>query len=200
MQLDRHSWRLQKRLDEITEQIRPHEVEVSNISDLYKVERAIMQLQIEWEHFVRAVILDSAVGRHSTRSGLVRSRLPYHVRNRRHASRILIEQYPRRRHEPDWYLPRDAIQAASLLSLTNENQISTELGVTPWELDDLRHLRNFIAHRSDRAAISVRAASNVTNNDRIEPSRICFEYTPGGLRRYEKWTNFMKGVAHRIVS
>lgn len=200
MQLDRHYWRLRSRLDAITEHLRPHENGISSAAELYRVERAVMQLQIEWEHFVRAIILDSAVGRHSTRSGVVYSKLPVRVHNRRHASRLLVAQYPKRKHEPDWYLPQDAIKAASLLSLTNEGQIAAELGVTPWELEDLRHLRNFIAHQSDRAALNVRTASKMKRTGRIIPSLICYEYTAGGVRRYENWVQFMVGVANRLVS
>ena len=200
MQLERHVWRLGKRVDDLVQHLRVHESSALSLLEEYQVERAIIQLQIEWEHFVRSLILDSAVGLHSTRSGLVKSNLAVRLRSREHASRVLISQYNKRRHEPDWYLPQDAIVAAGKLALTNENQIATELGVTPWELDDLRHLRNFIAHRSSRSALSVRAAANINKSNRIVPSSMCFAYGTGGVRKYESWAVFMKGVANRLVA
>lgn len=199
MQLERHAWRLGNRIDALANVLRPyHSIDLSE-AEQFNIERTIIQLQIEWEHFVRAVILDSATGKYRAKSGPVSSNLPLKVLSREHASFVLIEQYNKRRTEPDWYLPTDAIQAAGKLNLTNENQIATELGVSPWELDDLRFLRNFIAHRSGRSATSVRSAGCVAKSDRIVPSSICFDFQLGGLRRYEGWITFMKNVGTRLV-
>lgn len=67
-------------------------------------------------------------------------------------------------------------------------------------LDDLRYLRNFIAHRSGRSATSLRSGGAVAKADRIVPSAICFDYQQGGLRRYKGWITFMKGVANQLVA
>ncbi len=199
MQLERHAWRLGYRVDILADILRSYENTALGRVEHFNVERTIIQLQIEWEHFVRAVILDSATGKYYAKSGLVRSNLPLRVLSREHAGFVLIAQYHRRRTEPDWYLPQEAIQAASKLALTNENKIATELGVSPWELDDLRFLRNFIAHRSGRSATSVRNAASVLRSARILPHAICFDYRAGGLRRYEAWVAFMKNVGGRLV-
>lgn len=199
MQLERHAWRLGCRIDALADFLRPYESADLSSVDVFNVERIIIQLQIEWEHFVRNLILDSATGKYRSKSGPVSSNLPVKVPSRKHAGFLLVSQYQRRRNEPDWYLPRDAIQAAGKLVLTNESKIATELGITPWELDDLRHLRNFIAHRSGRAATSVRGAGCVAKTDRIIPSTICFDYLTGGHRRYEGWVAFMKRVGSRLV-
>ncbi|WP_162599608.1 hypothetical protein [Phenylobacterium parvum] len=199
MQLERHTWRLENRLDALTGSLKPFEGKSLSAGDTFVVERIIIQMQIEWEHFVRALILDSATGRHSTRSGPVASTLPVKIRNREHAGHVLIAQYKKRTNEPDWYLPDDAIAAAGKLSLTNEKKIAAELGVTPWGLSDLRHLRNFISHRSGRSAINLRNATAVAKADPIIPTALCYEYALGGMRRYESWAGFMKGVAKRLV-
>lgn len=199
MRLERHAWRLESRIDALTNGLKPFEGIALSAADTFVVERIIIQLQIEWEHFVRALILDSATGRHSTRSGPVASNLPLKIRSREHASHVLIAQYKKRPNEPDWYLPQDAIAAAGKLSLTNENKIAAELGVTPWGLSDLRHLRNFISHRSGRSAINLRTATAVAKSDQVMPTALCYEYAAGGMRRYESWAAFMKGVAKRLV-
>jgi hypothetical protein len=199
MQLERHTWRLGRRLDALSDALKPFEGSTLSAHDAYAIERIIIQMQIEWEHFVRAVILDSATGRHSARSGPVASNLPVKVRSREQAAHVLIAQYPRKSTEPDWYLPQDAIQAAAKLALTNETKIVAELGVTPWLLSDLRHLRNFISHRSGRSAKLVRTAAALGNAEQIMPVDICYDYAPGGARRYESWVQFMKGVANRLV-
>lgn len=200
MLLERHVWRLGSRIDALGDVLRQYENSAFARADLFDIERAIIQLQIEWEHFVRAVILDSATGKYRSKSGPVSSTLPVKVLSREHAGFVLIKQYRKRQMEPDWYLPREAIAAAGKLAITNETTIAAELGVSPWELDDLRHLRNFIAHRSTRSATSVRSTGSVSKADRIVPSSICFDFQTGGLRRYEGWIAFMKGVGSRLVA
>lgn len=198
--LERHVWRLGSRVDALGDVLRQYEnVNLARV-DLFDIERIIIQLQIEWEYFVRAVILDSATGRYSSKSGPVSSTLPVKFSNREHVGFVLIKQYKKRRTEPDWYLPQEAIAAAGKLAITNEITISAELGVSPWELDDLRHLRNFIAHRSARSATSMRGIGTVAKAERIVPSSICFDFQVGGLRRYEGWIAFMKGVGGRLVA
>ena len=199
MHLEKHAWRLNHRVDNLIQVLRSYENLDLSHADLNNVERTIIQLQIEWEHFVRAVILDSATGKYRAASGPVRSKLPEKILSREHASHVLIKQYKKRPYEPDWYLPTDAIQAAGKLALTNEAQITTELGVSPWELDDLRYLRNFISHRSGRSAKSIRDAGCVPKADRIVPWKVCFEYQAGGVRRFEAWAGFMKNVGNRLV-
>tara|TARA_R110000868_G_C10909120_1_gene764831 strand:+ start:1438 stop:2040 length:603 start_codon:yes stop_codon:yes gene_type:complete len=199
MQLERHAWRLGNRLDSLADNLRRYEAIDLNNLERFTVERTVIQLQIEWEHFVRAVILDSATGKYRSKSGPVSSGLPLRVLSREHASFVLIEQYHRRRNEPDWYLPFEAIQAAGKLSLTNEGKIATELGISPWKLDDLRFLRNFIAHRSGRSAKNVRSVGCVSKAHRIIPSEICFDFQIGGTRRYEGWVAFMKSAGFRLV-
>lgn len=200
MRLERHAWRLGDRIDALGDVLRHYENSALTRVDLFDIERTIIQLQIEWEHFVRAVILDSATGKYSAKSGPVSSTLPIKVLSREHAGFVLIKQYKKRQTEPDWYLPQEAIAAAGKLGITNEITIATELGVSPWELDDLRYLRNFIAHRSARSAKSIRGIGTVAKAKRIVPSAICFDFQNGGLRRYEGWVAFMKGVAGRLVA
>ena len=200
MLLERHAWRLGSRIDALADILRSYGSAPLARAAVFDVERTVIQLQIEWEHFIRAVILDSATGKYRAKSGPVSSTLAVKVLSREHAGFVLISQYKKRQTEPDWYLPMDAIAAAGKLALTNEATITTELGVSPWELDDLRHIRNFIAHCSGRSATSVRSGGAVAKSDRIVPSEICFDYQPGGTRRYEGWITFMKGVANRIVA
>ena len=199
MQLEKHRWRLNHRIDALGEVLKEYRLGDTVGIDQFKVERVLIQLQIEWEHFVRAVVLDSATGQFRSRSGPVVSRLPVRVKNREHASLILLSKYKKRSIEPDWYLPSEAISAADKLSLSNYSQIARQLGVSPWELEDLRHLRNFIAHRSNRAAKSVRSTGYIPKSERIIPCKICFDYTLGGMQRYERWIEFMKIVANGMV-
>jgi hypothetical protein len=170
------------------------------LSDVFAAEKAIIQMQIEWETFTRNLILDSAIGKFCNSSGKIHSKTYSELFTREAAAHKLITLYPRRSKEPDWYLPAQAIDAATRLNISNLAQISAELGISPWPIDELRHVRNFISHKSKRAALHVRASKLVTSSKKINALDIVFEYDFGGVKRYESWINFAQGVAARLVS
>ena len=169
------------------------------ILHVYCAEKALIQIQIEWEHFVRNLILDSATGNFSNSAGHVRSHIFRQMRSREVAAHALLSTYRQRQHEPNWYLPSQAIGAAQTLGVSNFQQISAELGVTPWPIDELRHIRNFIAHKSKRSALSLRQSGIVPQTDNIDVLDIAFQYVSGGRKRYQIWIAFAKGVAQRLV-
>lgn len=199
MRLNRNFWRLEARIDHLAAHLKEYEDRRLTSVECFFVERVLIQLQVEWEHFVRNVVLDSATGRFSNNGGLVVSGLGVTPKNREHAGNVLVSLYKKRRFEPDWYLPLEAIKAATKLKVSNATDIATHLGVTPWELDDLRNLRNFVTHRSKRSAIEVRSSAEVEGNAKVNPARICFTYQAGGIPRYVAWTRFMKYIGRQIV-
>lgn len=201
MQLSRRLPRFNRKLDALGNLLSVVDAKTEyNTHDIYVAERALIQIQIEWEHYVRAVILDSATGSYRNARGPVASRTYLSVSSRDAAAHLLIASYPKRQYEPDWYLPSQAIDAAVRLDISNLAQISSELGVTPWPIDDLRHLRNFIAHRSKRSALSLRGSGIVPLSDSIDILRTAFGYSPGGTKRFSEWISFAKGVAGRLVT
>lgn len=198
MHLNRRRHRFDKRIDSLTGLFHRHEKHTKCTQGVYLVERALIQLQIEFELFVRSVILDSATGRFYNSSGNVSSKLTAKLPTRDHASRFIIKKFNRNR-EPDWYLPNVAIQAATHLQLTNLSDISIHLGVTPWTIDDLRFVRNFIAHRSKHSAESIRKAQIVPKQGQIDPIALAYSYSATGKRNYEDWTDFVKLIARLLV-
>lgn len=201
MQLSRRLPRFKGKLDNLGDLLSTVDAKAErNTRDIYTAERALIQIQIEWEHYVRAVILDSATGSYSNTSGPVRSTIHPSISSREVAAHLLIDSYPNRQHEPDWYLPNQAIDAAVRLGISNVAQVSAELGITPWPIDELRHLRNFIAHRSRRSALSLRGTGIVPVSGGIDILNAAFQYGPGGLKRYSEWISFAKGAAGRLVA
>lgn len=166
---------------------------------VFSAEKAIIQLQIEWEHFVRNLILDSATGQFVNAGGRIVSRSFPSICSRESAAHTLVGTYSRRRFEPDWYLPRDAIDAAIRLDLTNVAQIAAELGITPWPIEELRHVRNFVAHKSKRAALNIRSLGLIPTSENIDVLELAFAFTTGGSKRYSEWVNFSKAAASRLV-
>lgn len=201
MLLSRRIPRLYRRLDSLLELLALVDAAASRTPEqIFAAERALIQIQVEWEHFVRNFILDCATGQFTNGSGLVASKSYPGLRSREAAAHKLIALFPRRRFEPDWYLPSEAIDAAIRLDVSNYPQIAAELGITPWPIDELRYLRNFIAHQSKRSALLVRDTGIICAAQNINVLEVACEYGTSGVKRYVEWVNFSKGAAARLVA
>ncbi len=202
MKLSKRLPRLYKKLDDLETLITQETAGTSSIGpeQRYVIERSIIQIQIEWEHFVRGIILDSCTGRFSNASGVVASLNYGALSSREAAAHYLVSLYPKRKQEPDWYLPKSAIDAALRLGISNHHTISAELGITPWPITELRHLRNFIAHKSKRSAETIRILGIASNSGNIDVIQIIQNYSIGGVMNYQFWINSIKGVARRITA
>ncbi len=200
MHFHKHVWRLHRNIDVQVDRIRNHARSPRvSVIDILLIERAIVQLQIEWEQFVRFFILDCATGRFNDRNGTVTSGLPSKPANRERASHLLVSLYRKRNKEPNWYRPTEAIDAADRLLLSNFCRISMTLGVTPWLLDDLRHLRNFIVHQSKRSAEEIRRNQIVTASNRIIPAQSALAFGIAGGQMFVGWANFMKTISRSLI-
>ena len=168
---------------------------------IFVVERGILQLQIEWDLFVRGVVLDSASGRFFDSNGSrITTSHSKSIYSREHASHILIGTYRKRDREPDWYMPKDAIDAADRLKVSNYNSIAGALGVSPWKLHDLRVIRNFVAHRSKSTAEDIRSIAWVPKGCSLEASSLVFLPAPGGSPQFHEWVNFMRAISRNMIS
>lgn len=196
MQLSARIWSFHSRLDDILGLMLSleHEIYKCNRSVLL-FERLIIQLQTEWDLFVRSTILDSATGRYENSKGLVVSGIVPPRVSREAAAFVLLTQYPRRKYEPDWYLPTEAIDAAMKLKISNATEISMFLGSTPWLIEELRHFRNFISHRSKRSALTLRSVVPLRSINGTHLCAHCLSYNTNGLRRIEDWVQFMKNIS-----
>lgn len=201
MLLVRRIPRFNNRLDHLSQIISAVDATANRTCEqIFAAEKALIQVQIEWEHFVRGLILDSATGIFQNSSGPIISNSHPGLHSREAAAHQLIGTYRNRQYEPDWYLPSQAIDAAIRLDISNLPQIAAELGVTPWPIEELRHMRNFIAHKSKRSALSVRATGIIRASRNIDVLEAALQYGTGGVKRYTEWITFSKGVAARMVA
>ena len=201
MEINRRLFRFENRLNALQNSIAAHDNDQSlSCNEQFIVERALMQLQTEWELFVRNLILDSSLGKYTINSKLIKSTTVISLANRESASHYLISLYPKRNKEPDWYLPNDAIRAAQLLSVSNFSNISAQLGLTPWVLDDLRYVRNFIAHKSKSSAIKLRNQNLIISQDPITAVKCAFAYNKNGIKNYIAWVQFIKFVSKSLAA
>lgn len=203
MQLSRRLSKFNSRVDTLTSGLS----EFDGITELSEkhikiIERSIMQLQLEWELFIRNFLLDCATGHFENEDGIVSSYLTQSFATREIACHFLLANFRRnpQTREPDWYLPRIAIEVADFFKLSNRATISAELGITPWEVDDLRYFRNFLAHRSKYSALKLRQTGLVAQGATINSVTVAFAYSPSGAKNYQRWSGFMKQVAARATA
>lgn len=132
--------------------------------DSYTQEMCVVRLYDLWDRFCKELILLSAYAEPISISG---SRIPRvaGVRTRNDVLTKLksIRPYASRPvHLISWGNPTTSIDVASKLKLSNFQNISLSLGATPSPLQDLRIVRNYLAHRNEKTASEVRkvAVSN----------------------------------------
>lgn len=121
-------------------------------------EMCLIRLQDAWARFCRELVLVSASEEPLTAAGIKLALAPG-INRRSDALNRLRSIYNRFPHEPKWFDPQACLRGATILNVANYAAISAGIGVTPSPLDDLRDLRNFVAHRSEQTAAQVRAAA-----------------------------------------
>ena len=163
-----------------------------------QAEHITFQLQNVWEMYVRNFILLSATGYAVNSVGRIPASVPYGFKSRE-AVRALLLTRTRNRYEPKWYLPVDAIKAASLLQIHNLANVTAAIGSTPWPLEDLRLTRNFFAHRSRSSALELRALHWFSPHDIIAVETTLIPFEKGGVRRFNGWCANMKLIAHAML-
>ncbi len=90
--------------------------------------------------------------------------------------------------EPDWFIPQNAIRAATLLQVGNELQIANGLGAST-SPERLRITRNVIAHSLPNTWQRFRQLNNDLGINPIKfPSDLVLSYNPSTTNRYlEDW-------------
>ena len=162
--------------------------------DRLLIERSVLQLQTEWELFVREFILDSATGKFASSQGNVNSvyTVSATLSREKILNKLSVSANSLRHREPNWSITKEAIAASGKLELSNHKHISAVLGASPWYLDDLRPIRNFVAHYSKRSALEVRKSFKLSTRDKICPSQFSLQTVSGGISKFEQWANFIK--------
>jgi hypothetical protein len=151
MALMRHLLRLQKdcsRYDQLLNRALALRATEKNIADAI-VERVVIALHDSFALAARNVVLESAIGNSVTRTGRQLARTAMltgfagpmdFLRHTWAHNKKMPNSW-----EPDWFMPDNAIRAATLLKVGNEAQITNGLGALI-NVDRLRATRNVIVH------------------------------------------------------
>lgn len=162
-------------------------------------EMSIIRLYDSWARFCREAVIISAYGKTTTLSGtnLKSSSLPA-ITSRSQVIPVLIATYKKRLHEPDWERVDQFVDAGQRLALQNLSTLAAAFGATNSPADEIRHVRNFYAHRRQGSCANALA----TNHFPLLHRPIVFrlnEYRTGGSTVLESWIQRLLAVAVAAV-
>ena len=152
----------------------------------------VIRLLIAWTYFCRTVVLLSARGHVNTVTGAYLPRSPVAAQGLSAIAALKATYPPPRRArplwEPKWYEPAEAIDAAQRLKIANFATVSAGLGLAGFGVEDLRLVRNFLAHRSEFAdqqlhAVRKRLGLSLSTS----PEELLVTLVPGGATLFQTW-------------
>ncbi len=160
-------------------------------------EMSVIRLYDAWARFCREIIVLSAGGRPCTANGYRLPPVPG-INEISEVIPFLFDSYPRRyrpRFEPNWARPDKAIQAGQRLNIPNKFTVEAALGATNSPAENLRPVRNFLAHRGKNSANRVRNQNFVSTTDKVNVESIIGKLVPPGIMLFEKWVLDFRSVA-----
>jgi hypothetical protein len=102
--------------------------------------------------------------------------------------------------EPQWGSPGDAVQAAVHLRISNFAQVSAALGAAPNPAEDVRIVRNFIAHRNRRTGADLGALGSrlrIPTGHGVD--RLLMMPSPPSPTLFDRWVSELKAVIAAAV-
>ena len=166
----------------------------------FAIDMCVMRLHDAWARFCREVVVFSAYAEPLTANGTKLPRVPG-ITKRSQVIPFLISTYRKRTQEPSWYLAQDCIDAARRLQIANYSAISGGIGLSFPNLhsppnDQLRVLRNFLAHRNPDTAKEANQIGQSFNISRVEnPSSLITLVIPPGITIFAFWINSLRLMA-----
>ena len=113
-------------------------------------EMAVVRIYDAWARYCRELVILSASGNCLTLGGTV---VPAVVRRRSDVMPALLATYARRKqYEPKWASATECIDVAKRLNIANFATLAAAVGATNSPADEIRHVRNYYAHRRRGAA------------------------------------------------
>ena len=147
-------------------------------------EMAVIRMYDAWARYCRELIVLSASGNTVTLNGAV---IPAVVKRRSDVIPALLATYRKRQYEPKWARATECIEAAGRLKIANIGTVTAALGATNSPAEEIRHIRNYYAHRKQGGAARAIACGVF-----IGASPIVFDldaYKNAGETFLESWVN-----------
>lgn len=161
-------------------------------------EMTVVRLHDAWARFCRELVVTSASCKPYTATGIQLRRAPG-VKRRADAIPTLMSKYSKRKFEPRWADAAECIGAARHLQIANLSTISAAIGAINSPVDDLRHVRNFFAHRWKGTANKIKALSFYNPSINLNLEDLVGQIVPPGITRMESWIIDLRLVAEAAI-
>jgi len=154
-------------------------------------EACVIRLNDAWARFCRQLIIQSAACHAITFSGRVVPLAPnINVPSEVIPRLLAINNW---KYEPRWHDATICIQAARDLKINNYFDVSAGIGLSPSPLEDLRRVRNFLAHRTKGTARQMEKVAKLLQlSPRTSVDDLLQTYVPPGLTTFSKWVSEMQ--------
>lgn len=160
-------------------------------------EMVVIRMHDAWTRFCRDLVITSALGNTVTIGGLAVPRCGAAITDRNSVIACLLATYKKRQYEPKWGDVQECIDAARRLQITNLPTVSASLGASNSPAEEIRHVRNYYAHRKIGSA-SRAIATNLFSGAQPEV-RDLNRFTSGGSTVIESWVQRLMFVATASV-
>lgn len=156
-----------------------------------------IRLQHLWGEFCRELVVRSALGNCSTRSGQHVPSAPVAVRVRDLPNMSRLPFWGRGTY---WEDPKFALRQARRLNVVNYNSIALGLTSASNVLDELKTVRNFITHPNRSTAAEYIQLTRASGSRGLSPEQFLRQRTPGGAMIFETWTHQLATAAWNAVA
>ena len=154
-----------------------------------------VRLHDAWARFCRELVIQSASREPIDISGATIPLAPG-IASPVDVIPTLLATFAKKRFEPRWYDASECIDAAQRLRLANYRSISTALSITPSPADDLRTVRNFVAHRNKQSALNVRSLKKKLGvSDRASLDDLLTFPSSGAVELLVVWIYQLRNIA-----
>jgi hypothetical protein len=166
----------------------------------YCAEMCVIRLHDAWSRFCRELVLLSAACRPLSASGRPVPLAPGISSKANVFAKLQKSHRKPPFWEPRWGDPSECIDASNVLRLSNRAEISLGLGLTPSPVDEVRRIRNFMAHRSKSTADYLREIAIMYHLQGWPIAAQLLHLTlPSGVALFSEWVSNLQYQARVTV-
>ena len=157
----------------------------------------MIRIQHLWGEFCRELVVRSAMGGCTTRTGNQLSRVP-HVSRVSDLPKVTKLAFAGR--GSNWEEPKFALKQAAILSVSNYLDVNLGIGSASTVLADLKVVRNFLTHPNQATAKIYDQLARENGFRGLSPDQFLQQLTPGGATIFEAWSQNLIVAAWNAVA
>ena len=157
----------------------------------------MIRIQHLWGEFCRELVVRSAMGGCTTRTGNQLSRVP-HVSRVSDLPKVTKLAFAGR--GSNWEEPKFALKQAAILSVSNYLDVNLGIGSASTVLADLKVVRNFLTHPNQVTAKIYDQLARENGFRGLSPDQFLQQLTPGGATIFEAWSQNLIVAAWNAVA